>query len=36
VVFVYGPYGERLAGDQVWSDSGDTLLETTMPIDAGA
>jgi hypothetical protein len=36
VVLTYGPHGERLSGDQVWSDSGDTLLELTVPIDVGA
>ena len=36
VVLTYGPYGERLAGNQVWSDSGDKLLELTVPIDVGA
>jgi hypothetical protein len=36
VVLTYGLYGERLSGDQVWSDSGDTLLETTVPIDVGS
>ena len=33
VVLTYGPYGERLDGEQVWSDSGDKLLEETVPID---
>ena len=26
VALLYGPYGERLAGEQVFSDSGDRLL----------
>jgi hypothetical protein len=36
VVLTYGLYGERLAGDQVWSDSGDRLLEVTVPIEVGS
>lgn len=36
VVLVYGPYGERLAGDQVWSDSGDNLLEVTVSLESAA
>ncbi len=32
VVLTYGLYGERLAGDQVWSDSGDRQLETSVPV----
>jgi len=36
VVLLYGPYGQRLAGDQVWSDSGDNLLEVTMPVIGAA
>jgi hypothetical protein len=35
VVLTYGPYGERLAGDQLWSDSGDQQIELTVPIDIG-
>ena len=35
VVLTYGPGGERMAGDQVSSDSGDYLLEDGFTIDLG-
>jgi hypothetical protein len=36
VVLTYGPEGQRMAGDQVWSDSGDYLLETEVPVEPAA
>lgn len=35
VSLLYGPYGERLAGEQVFSDSGDRLLQVTVPVEVG-
>jgi hypothetical protein len=33
VILVYGPGGERMTGDQVFSDSGDVLLEEVISLE---
>ena len=33
VVDTYGGSGERMTGEQVWSDSGDKHLELTIPVE---
>ena len=32
VVDLYGASGERMTGPQVWTDSGDTMLELDIPL----
>jgi hypothetical protein len=33
VVDTYGGQGERMTGEQVWTDSGDKHLELTVPVE---